>query len=207
MPKKVKQTKKEVEQVSVVGWQAWLVLGFVVVAGAAVYFFLQHSASAVKGDSGVTPLGIQASQLDKNKNYTPVNGSYAPPFQLAAVDGSIVNLASTEGRNKMIVFMTTDCVYCLQEIEHNNEIYKSGKVDFIMIDTSESADVVAQYIKNNNVEFPIYLDSNGNVTEWYAIQGTPTHFFVDEENKIFDRKIGLAKPAQIDDYISRLIAH
>lgn len=116
-----------------------------------------------------------------------VRGDKAPDFVLADVQGAKFRLNDHLGKPVLLVFGTTWCPSCREEIPHLKDIYASyAKKGLIMvnIDIQESRDKVSRYADKNELPYRLLLDEDGAVSEMYGIRGVPSMILLDEAGKI-----------------------
>lgn len=147
------------------------------------------------------PLSAQATR-DSGRRATP-------DFTLDTLDGGQFTLSAQVGRPVIVNFWATWCPPCRAELPAFEEVhraYRDQGLIVVGVDVAESPQVVAQYVQEVGLTFPIALDARGEVTELYRIQGMPTTLFVGRDGKIKDVVIGgpLTRAA-IESRISELM--
>ena len=116
-----------------------------------------------------------------------------PDFALATLDGGTFRLSAQVGQPVVVNFWATWCPPCRAELPAFEEVYKNNRdkgLIVVGVDVGEAPEVIAEYIKQTALTFPIALDTSGEVTELFRIQGMPTTFFVGRDGKIKDTVIG-----------------
>ena len=56
----------------------------------------------------------------------------------------------------------------------------------------------------HQIEYPILLDEQGSIAAEYAVQGYPTTYFLDSDNRIVARNIGALTGEQLNTYLQML---
>jgi len=135
-------------------------------------------------------------------NGTP--GGKAPEFKLKDLAGVDVSMPQDFTKKKVVilVFSTTWCHYCLEEIpalKAAYDKYKGKGVEVIAVDPQESKERVQELVAKNNITYPVLLDEKGDVARLYKIMGVPTIIFLDQARVIKWRSSGGQQ-----DYDSRL---
>ena len=59
----------------------------------------------------------------------------------------------------------------------------------VSIDTM-GADVVAPFIKNHNLSFPVLIDSKGTITRLYRTTGVPESFIINKNGVVVQKIVG-----------------
>jgi redoxin len=60
----------------------------------------------------------------------------------------------------------------------------------LLVDISESRDVVARTVRERGYSAPVVLDAEGEVTGAYGVRATPTTFVIGRDGGIVARAIG-----------------
>ena len=112
----------------------------------------------------------------------------APDFKLSDLDNKSFTLSGYKGKQPVIIlFWTTWCPYCrdeLKKINQMNEELKKDKVEVLAINAGESLSKVSKFIKSYNLTYPVLLDQDGSVSRSYGIFGVPTYVFIDNKGDI-----------------------
>ena len=113
----------------------------------------------------------------------------APDINLKDLAGKDVSLRSFQGKTVMLVFFTTWCPTCRQEIPQLVSIYRSlnrKNFEILGVNIGESGSIVTSFANENRVPFPVLLD-NGDTSNAYKVRFIPTIFIVDKTGKIVFR--------------------
>lgn len=136
------------------------------------------------------------------------SGNPAPDFQLQDIEDQTVTLSSLRGSPVMINFWASWCSPCRDEMPFLQQIYEdrdSYGVTLITINLRESLSVVTQFMQNNNLSFPVLLDTDGSVSLNYNVSGIPTTFFIDKDGIIKEKRLGsFNSVAEIEDYLEKI---
>jgi peroxiredoxin len=108
----------------------------------------------------------------------------APAFSLAGPAGGSVSLES--GRPTLLVFWTTWCGVCRQELPVINrmapEFQKRG-IAVVAIHVGESNDI-AEYLRTNQIDVTTAVDPDGTVGQSYHVSGVPKLVLIGADGKI-----------------------
>jgi thiol-disulfide isomerase/thioredoxin len=148
------------------------------------------------------PAGAAQATRDRARRATP-------DFSLDMLDGGKFKLSEQVGHPVVVNFWATWCPPCRAELPALEDVYRNNRdkgLVVVGVDVAESRDVVAKYVAENNLTFPIVLDAGGETTELYRIQGMPTTFFVGRDGRIHNMVIGgpLSKAA-IESQVAELM--
>ncbi len=136
-------------------------------------------------------------------------GQLAPEFSLPQfTEGSEPKtLRNLLGAPSVLIFWTTWCPYCLRQtpalVEADRQWREQG-IQFVGINVKEDAGAVAPYVQQNSIEYPVLLDAAGATAETYAVQGYPTTYFLDGDNRIVARHVGALTEEQLNSYLLTL---
>ncbi len=107
-----------------------------------------------------------------------LSGDYAADFYIKRGD-RVDTLSGSKGKKVFINFWNTWCPPCKEEMPELNKLYidNRDKVEFIFINITpqeKSVDVVEDFLKNNKLQIPVYLDKDASVTQTYGVRSIPT---------------------------------
>jgi len=111
----------------------------------------------------------------------------APDFRLQDLKGREVTLGALRGRPVLLVFGTTWCPYCREEIPRIKEIYAKGRgknLEVLNIYINETEKKVGEFAARYALPYPVLLDRDGKVAEKYQVRGVPMIVLVDGQGTI-----------------------
>ena len=111
----------------------------------------------------------------------------APEFKLKDLRGQSISLGSLRDRPVLLVFGTTWCPYCREEIPRIKEVYRQGqlkKLEVLNIYVNETEAKVSAFAAKYELPYPVLLDKDGQVAESYQVRGVPTLVLLDRQGKI-----------------------
>lgn len=138
-----------------------------------------------------------------SSNKGPKVGNPLDAFQINRLDGKTLRLADLKGKAVLLNFWATWCIPCQDEmplLEKYAQKYADNLV-VIGIDSGEDSGVVSDYVKKLGITFPIALDSSGDLTRSYLINGFPTSLFVDKEGVLRNLHIGALREDLLTGYL------
>jgi thiol-disulfide isomerase/thioredoxin len=105
-------------------------------------------------------------------------------------------------------FWATWCPPCKAEIHHIAEFYKENHQVVILavnLTTSEkSISHVENFVKNNNLPFPVVVDTEGKVGDLYKAVTIPTSYIIDRNGVIQQRIVGPMSKETLENLISTI---
>jgi len=111
----------------------------------------------------------------------------APDFRLQDLEGREVTLGALRGRPVLLVFGTTWCPYCREEIPRIKEIYGKGaarNLEVLNIYINETEKKVGEFALRHAIPYPVLIDRDGRVAERYQVRGVPMIVLVDGQGVI-----------------------
>ena len=150
------------------------------------------------------------SKAKKRQNGDNLNIIKAPDFNLADLDGNVINFSAYEGQVIMLTFWGTWCGPCRQEIPDFIQLYdqyndKGLEIVGIAIQ-SGSAENIKRFSEYYKINYPILTDINGNesykaFSDYGLISGVgtravPTTFLIDRDGNIVKTYRG-ARPGHV----------
>ena len=116
-----------------------------------------------------------------------VQDDQAPDFVLKDLEGGQFRLSDQRGKPVLLIFGTTWCPACREEVPHLKDIYahyaERGLI-IVNINIRESQDKVSRYADKNELPYRSLLDEKGAVSERYGILGVPALILLDEAGMI-----------------------
>ncbi len=159
----------------------------------------------------VSGLVIAGCSMGFTSAQGPQVGKPAPDFQLQSLDGQPVSLSDLRGRPVLINFWASWCPPCRFEMPFIQEIYEDKEwsdkgLVILAVNIGESPSLVARFMEDYGLSFPVLLDTNNNVSRDYNIRGIPATFFIDKDGIIQDMKMGaFSGKAEIEMRLSKVI--
>ncbi len=135
-------------------------------------------------------------------------GSRMRDFTLVDMNGKQVKLSDYAGRPVLINAWATWCPPCQAEMPDLNAFYQKYRASGLIIlgiDAGETRDVVVDFLKKQNISFPILLDSNEALMDSLGIQDYPTSILVGKDGNIKAIHVGMYTAETLDQEILPLI--
>lgn len=145
---------------------------------------------------------------------TGTAGASAPvSFRLEGLNNRTLD-SSTVKKPMLLSFWATWCHFCREEMPVFESLYGEykGKVEFAAVNLThlDSVKSVEEYVQEHDLNLPVYLDNDGEVTELFQVVSTPTVVLLDQDGKVVYRKIGAggkdseeALKRQLDQILSK----
>lgn len=153
---------------------------------------------------------VDLPAIDPNEPRGVEVGQLAPEFTLPQLTEGfeLKTLRNFWGAPSVLSFWTTWCPYCLRQtpvlVEAHRQWRERG-IQFVGINVKEDSSVVEPYVQQHEIEYPVLLDANGVTAAAYAVQGYPTTYFLDGDNRIVARHVGALTEEQLNNYLQMLL--
>lgn len=136
-------------------------------------------------------------------------GDPAPDFSLQTLDGETLKLSDMKGTAVVLNFWASWCGPCKDEMPALQSVarkYENQGVKVLAVNQQESPEVARQYLRENNLDFLVLLDSRGRLSETYRVRGIPATFFIDKNGVLQYLSAGSLNESAFDRRIRDLIA-
>lgn len=112
-----------------------------------------------------------------------------PPvsINLNTVSGETFTKSNFKGKITVINFWATWCPPCIEEIPSLNRLMKKMEkrpFELISINYAEERNLIQDFMKKVNVEFPVLLDQNGEFAKQWNVISYPSTFIINKQGKI-----------------------
>jgi len=141
------------------------------------------------------------------KPIPPKAGDPAYDFELTDLDGNVIRLSSLRGKKVMLNFWATWCGPCRMEIPHMVELYDekgNAELEILAVNVNEAPDKVRTFVQQNDMRFPVPLDTKGSIAGSYFVRAIPTSLFIDEQGIIVAVHVGTLTEQTLQGYIQQL---
>jgi len=172
-------------------YRKWLVMGLAgtilsLVLGGTIFLMGRIEGSPVAS----TPITAQPELID---------------FYLFGVDGESHAVAEFLGTPLVVNIWATWCKPCEEEmplLQGYSE--KFPMVKFVGINSGEELGIVESFLAKYDITFPVWLDTDEQLTERMKIFGLPTTYFINSDGEILATHLGQLTPSLMDQYLLRL---
>ncbi len=135
----------------------------------------------------------------------------APDFALPDLKGNLYRLSDLRGKVVFLNLWTTWCPPCREEMPAMEALYRRFQQrDFVMLAVSQDeggAGVVAPFVKQYGLTFPVLLDPQAHTSSRYGVTGYPETFVIDRDGNVIQHQVGPADWAseQMIGYFQQLL--
>jgi peroxiredoxin len=117
----------------------------------------------------------------------------APDFVLKDLQGRTFKLSEQRGKPVLLIFSTTWCPSCREEIPHLKDIhaaYAAKGLEMVNIDIQEKKEKVSPFAARNKIPYRTLLDTAGDVAGAYEVRGIPNLVLIDRKGIIVCKQCG-----------------
>jgi len=133
-------------------------------------------------------------------------GADAPDFSLTDLNDQTIHLKSLFGKPIVLNFWATWCGPCRIEMPMLDAFYQDHieDIELLAINMQEKEQPVQAFAYEYNLDFPILLDLDAEVSTMYRIQGLPTTIILTSEGKISAIHVGVISENQLIGYLGKM---
>lgn len=181
---------------------------------AAYTFYAKNKAQTISPPSQQSSTAQEDTLQSDNSQQNTTAGEtsqaqkiMAPDFTLKDLKGNSVKLSDYKGKIVILNFWAVWCKYCKQEMpdlnEVNKELEKDNKAVILAVDVQESSNTVNEYLKSNNINLKVLMDTEGTVAQTYGITGYPTTFVLNRDGSLYTYISGATDKETLLAYIDK----
>jgi len=189
----------------------WLIAAIVLIVTLATLQAVNNTAAQKANTAEDKSLDAEAlekivNQADSGQG-TRSSGVKAPAFTLKSIDNSYVSIGGKSAKPIVLNFWASWCDACSVEALELRKLYEQFKdqIDFygINVTTEEKPENIKDFIKKNNLQYPILLDEHKHTADLYELHALPTMFLIDKEGYIIDT-FHVVDSLELEEKIGRL---
>lgn len=114
----------------------------------------------------------------------------SPVFSAVTLKGRVVDQNIWKDKPILLNFWATWCPVCKLEQGMINSLAKDYRVITVAMN-SGGDDAIEQYLVENELDFPVIVDPDGDLAKRFGVTGVPTGFVIDTAGQIRFKEIGL----------------
>jgi thiol-disulfide isomerase/thioredoxin len=115
-------------------------------------------------------------------------------FTLPDLSGKMVRLEDFRGSVVLLNFFATWCGPCREEMPGLEQLYRAyARKGLVVVGISsdvQGQEVVAPFVKQYGLSFPVLLDPKDTLSQPYRIRGIPTIYLLDRHGRVAGMHVG-----------------
>lgn len=169
----------------------------------------------VRAGSGLLLIAMAACGTGEQASSGRVDiGLPAPAYASRSIEGDSVSLASLKDKTVLLNVWATWCHPCRTEIPELRDIharYKDKGLELVgvSVDAEGNEDGVREFMKEFQMDYPVWLDPGERVSTQFLVIGVPATFLIDRQGILRWRKTGpiLPNDTSLTNAIERAITN
>jgi len=140
-----------------------------------------NSITSPSTDTGESEEVVESDEIGLER------GEIAPDFDVTTLDGEQAKLSDYRGERVMLNFWATWCPPCRAEMPDMQKLYEEEDVIILAVNmtaSESSEEVVAEFVDDFELTFPIPMDQDGDLLETFQIVAYPTSYMIDSNGRI-----------------------
>ncbi len=134
----------------------------------------------------------------------------APAIELAAIDGTRIQLSSLKGHPVLVSFWASDCRACLEELPILDALYRDyAPRGFRLLTVAMAYDPPSRVValaRERQFPYPVMLDPLGSAAQAFGrVSLIPRHFLIDAQGRIRLDLLGKINPETFAPLLTTLL--
>jgi thiol-disulfide isomerase/thioredoxin len=122
-------------------------------------------------------------------------------FTLSTLDGETLTLSDLRGEWVVLNFWATWCAPCVEEMPYLNQVAAERDVRVLGVNFNEDAAVVAPFVADHAISFPILMQPDDITLLVYGVRGLPRTTVIAPDGTIAHTIIGQIDPITFDAWL------
>ena len=156
----------------------------------------------VEKDNSVDENNNEDTQQPSQKNENTV-----PDVEFYDADGNAVKLSDFFDKPLVLNFWATWCGPCKSEMPGFDRLYDKYKdrVNFVMLNVSDSEEDVADFLEENGYGFPVYFDKTQIASYTYGASSIPLTFVMYKGGEIYGYQMGVIPEDALEEALKTVL--
>ena len=135
---------------------------------------------------------ISTTVRSASTNDIVASGASAPDFSLPDLNNETLKLSDFRGKPTVLLFWADWRAECARLLPKFNELSSAG-VSVVSINLMEPRERVMKAMSREEIQFPILLDSDGEIGRAYGVEEVPNVFVIDANGRLLHREFATAE--------------
>ena len=135
-----------------------------------------------------------------------LTGKPAPAFEVKTISGETFSLATLKGKPVLLDFWATWCRpwrRSMPVLEKISIEFKNSDLVILGVNTGEDREVVEEFLKKAQFEYPAVLSGESGILESYKVTAYPTFILIGRDGKIVANEVGFGGEDQLRQMIDK----
>jgi len=155
--------------------------------------------------------GGQHGQPGLNEFFSETNLRIDPytKFEITTISEEIISSNNLGEEYLMIDFWASWCPPCIKEGSILSEAYKKWSergINFVGVSLWDSEKNALSFKDRFSINYPLALDTNGEIAINFGVRALPEKFFIDNRGKILKKVIGPVNESQLNEILEELLS-
>jgi peroxiredoxin len=117
-------------------------------------------------------------------------GALVPPITAKRLNGHIENISYELGSQPTVLYVfRPGCTWCARNFDNFKALLQKEN-QYRVIGLSLSEEGLAEYVRSNSIQLPVYSGLSSETRKTYGLSGTPQTIVVSPEGKVLQNWIG-----------------
>ncbi|MDP7194437.1 MAG: TlpA disulfide reductase family protein [Dehalococcoidia bacterium] len=153
----------------------------------------------------------QHGQPGLNEFFSETNLRIDPytKFEITTISEEIISSNNLGEEYLMIDFWASWCPPCIKEGPILSEAYKKWSergINFVGVSLWDSEKNALSFKDRFSINYPLALDTNGEIAINFGVRALPEKFFIDNRGKILKKVIGPVNESQLNEILEELLS-
>ena len=155
--------------------------------------------------------GGQHGQPGLNEFFSETNLRIDPytKFEITTISEEIISSNNLGEEYLMIDFWASWCPPCIKEGPVLSEAYEKWSergINFVGVSLWDSEKNTLSFKDRFSINYPLALDTNGEIAINFGVRALPEKFFIDNRGKILKKVIGPVNESQLNEILEELLS-
>ncbi|MBP6672985.1 MAG: TlpA family protein disulfide reductase [Bacteroidetes bacterium] len=133
-------------------------------------------------------------------------GILLPSLTVSSLSGQEIILTGPDRKNQLLIFFSTECEFCLEELLFWNEHKTAAdSVLGVLCISVDPAEVTAKFLSDHSLDLPVYCADRTDVRQQFRITRVPSLFVADTEGIIKGYVAGAVDKQMLSRMLSELL--